>query len=59
MSQSPNLIPIERIQQVIFLLRGEKVMLSQHLANLYGVPVGALNQAMKRNAERFPQDFMF
>ena len=34
-------------------------MLSQHLANLYGVSVGALNQAVKRNAERFPEDFMF
>lgn len=53
------IIPIERIEQRIFLLRGQKVMLSPHLAELYGVEQRALIQAVKRNAERFPSDFMF
>lgn len=55
----PALIPLERIQKHIFLLRGQKVMLSQHLAELYGVPVKVLNQAVKRNHDRFPEDFLF
>ena len=59
MTQSSSLIPLERIQQVIFLLRGEKVMLDADLAALYGVPTKVLNQAVKRNLERFPEDFMF
>jgi hypothetical protein len=54
-----SLLPIERIEQRIFLLRGQKVMLSPHLAELYGVPLKVLIQAVKRNAERFPVDFMF
>src|SRR5437868_3246890 len=58
MKKSLALIPIERIQKQIFLLRGQKVMLSQHLADLYGLPVKVLNQAVKRNRERFPEDFM-
>lgn len=49
----------ENLAPLIFLLRGERVLLSQHLAELYGVSVSALNQAVKRNAERFPDDFMF
>src|ERR1041384_2585036 len=53
------LIPIERIEQRIFLLREQKVMLSHHLAQLYGVTPKVLVQAVKRNAERFPSDFMF
>ncbi len=59
MSKSAELIPIERIQNCIFLIRGEKVMLGQQLAELYGVPVSALIQAVKRNPERFPDDFAF
>ena len=51
--------PMERIQQGIYLLRGEKVILSHDLALLYGVPTKALVQAVKRNRERFPADFMF
>lgn len=43
----------------IYLIRGNKVMLSSDLAKLYGVPVGRLNEAIKRNTERFPTDFMF
>ena len=52
-------LPVERIQKRIMLLRGQKVMLSQHLAELYGVSVKALNQAVRRNSERFPNDFVF
>jgi hypothetical protein len=54
-----SIIPLDRIEQRIFLLRGQKVMLSPHLAELYGVAPKALIQAVKRNAERFPSDFMF
>jgi phage regulator Rha-like protein len=54
-----DLIPIERIQRMIFLIRGQKVMLSMHLAELYGVQPKVLMQAVKRNMERFPEDFMF
>ena len=49
----------ENITPFIFFLRGEKVLLSQHLSILYGVSVKALNQAVKRNIDRFPEDFMF
>jgi len=52
-------IPIERVQQVIYLIRGQKVMLDRDLAQLYGVETRSLNQAVRRNAERFPADFMF
>ncbi len=47
------------IAPLVFLIRGERVLLSQHLAELYGVSVKALNQAVKRNKERFPPDFLF
>ncbi len=56
---SKEIIPIQRIAQSILYLRGQKVMLSQDLASLYGVTVGALTQAVKRNANRFPRDFVF
>jgi hypothetical protein len=52
-------IPAERIERGIFVLRGQRVMLDADLAEIYGVPTKALNQAVKRNAERFPGDFMF
>ena len=52
-------MPSERIENVIYLIRSEKVMLDHDLALLYGVTTGALVQAVKRNAERFPADFMF
>ena len=54
-----QLIPVERVQRLILLVRSEKVMLDSHLAELYGVDTGALNRAVKRNAARFPDDFMF
>ena len=53
------IVPLDFIQQRIFLIRGHKVMLSPTLAELYGVEVRALIQAVKRNLERFPEDFMF
>ena len=52
-------IPMERITQSIFMMRGHKVMLDSDLAELYEVEVKVLNQAVKRNIERFPGDFMF
>lgn len=54
-----SLIPAERIERRILLLRAQKVMLDFDLAELYGVETKVLNQAVKRNAERFPDDFMF
>ena len=53
-----EVIPIERIARAILVIRGEKVMLDSDLAALYGVTTGNL-KAVKRNAERFPIDFMF
>lgn len=54
-----GLIPTERIEKRIFFLRGEKVMLSTDLAELYEVEPRVLVQAVKRNRDRFPEDFMF
>ena len=54
-----NLIPTERIENKIYIIRGQKVMLDRDLAELYGVRTFVLNQAVKRNIERFPEDFMF
>lgn len=56
---TPTLVPVERIQRAIYLLRGQKVMLDADLAELYGVTTGNLNKAVKRNLSRFPSDFMF
>ncbi|MBA4407188.1 DNA-binding protein, partial [bacterium] len=58
-TKSSSLIPIERITSKIFLLRGEKVLIDHDLAELYGVETKKLKQAVKRNSERFPSDFMF
>jgi hypothetical protein len=52
-------VPAEAIERLIFLFRGQKVMLDTHLAELYGVPTKVFNQAVKRNRDRFPEDFMF
>jgi hypothetical protein len=54
-----EIIPIERIAHLIFVFRGQKAMLDSDLAVLYGVTTGNLNKAVKRNAQRFPADFMF
>ena len=56
---SQELVPVERIQQRILLIRGHKVMLDTHLAELYEVETRVLIQAVKRNERRFPTDFMF
>jgi len=52
-------IPVEKIQQLILLIRGKKVMLDSDLAKLYGVSTKRLNEQVKRNRNRFPKDFMF
>jgi hypothetical protein len=54
-----DLISSERIEKVIYLIRGEKVMLDRDLALLYEVETKVLNRAVKRNLQRFPSDFMF
>ncbi len=54
-----EIIPVEAIAQVIYALRGQRVLLDRDLAALYGVETRALNQAVKRNVARFPSDFMF
>jgi hypothetical protein len=59
MARMQSLIPAERVEKAILFLRGEKVMLSTDLATLYDVEPRALIQAVKRNRERFPPDFMF
>jgi len=59
MRTTSELIPLERISSRIHLIRGVKVMIDADLARLYAVNVKALNQAVKRNLERFPEDFMF
>jgi phosphoenolpyruvate carboxylase len=54
-----QLVPVALIERRIYLIRGQKVMLDSDLAALYGVPTKVFNQAVKRNIERFPEDFMF
>jgi hypothetical protein len=56
---SQLIIPVERIERAIYLIRGQKIMLDADLALLYGVSVGRLNEAVRRNTQRFPADFMF
>jgi hypothetical protein len=55
----PPLLPVERIDRMILLIRGQRVVLDADLAALYAVPTKAVNQAVKRNLHRFPSDFMF
>jgi len=57
-NQNPP-VPQRYIEQAILLIRGHRVMLSTDLAALYGVPVHRLNEQVKRNRQRFPEDFMF
>ncbi len=54
-----DIIPIENIAGLIYLIRGKKVMLDRDLAALYGVETKVLKQSVRRNIERFPEDFMF
>jgi len=57
--KNSKLIPIERIEKTILVIRGKKVMIDSDIAELYGVPTKRLNEQVKRNKERFPKDFMF
>ena len=59
MSTIGSVVPIERIERSILLIRGEKVMLDRDLAELYGVETKRLNEQLRRNRDRFPPDFMF
>jgi hypothetical protein len=59
MAKAPSIIPVERVAAQIYLIRGQTVMFDADLAALYGVETRTLVQAVKRNAERFPEDFMF
>lgn len=54
-----TLVPLEHVEQKILIIRGHKVMLDADLAALYGVQTKRLNEQVKRNYERFPEDFMF
>ena len=56
---SNDLIPVEIIENKIFVIREHKVMLDSDLAGLYDIETKALNRAVKRNLDRFPDDFMF
>src|SRR5437867_6508136 len=58
LSNERSLMPAERIERIILLIRGEKVILDRDLAALYGVSTRDLNKAVSRNLDRFPVDFM-
>jgi len=59
MVNKKSLVPVDRIEKAILLIRGQKVMLDADLAELYGVETKMLVRAVKRNINRFPTDFMF
>ena len=59
MKRKEPLIPLERITQAILMIRGMRVMIDADLARLYGVPTKRLNEQVKRNWARFPDDFLF
>jgi len=59
MSKALAQVPIEHVEKAILLVRGEKVILDTDLATLYDVETRSLLQAVKRNSERFPSDFIF
>jgi hypothetical protein len=59
MKKSAPLLAAHGVEDVILLIRGQRVMLDRDLANLYGVTTSNLNKAVQRNRERFPGDFMF
>lgn len=54
-----GIVPVEKIERKIYMIRGNKVMLDRDLAALYGVETRVLNQAVRRNLDRFPEDFVF
>jgi len=55
----PNKLTADQLGRLIYEIRGQRVMLDSDLASIYGVETKALNRAVKRNADRFPKDFMF
>ncbi|MCD4675765.1 MAG: ORF6N domain-containing protein, partial [Desulfobacula sp.] len=57
--ENKSLIPTEKIDRAILIIRGHKVMLDSDLAEIYGVKTSRLNEQVKRNKDRFPNDFMF
>ena len=59
MTNTSIALPDELIEDTILLIRGKRVILDHDLAKLYGVATRTLNQAVKRNLDRFPEDFMF
>lgn len=59
MSATAEIVPAERIQSRILVLRGQRVLLDADLAAIYEVPTKRLNEQVKRNIQRFPEDFMF
>jgi len=59
MPKKKSIVPVGKIEQRILLIRGEKVIVDADLAEFYGVQTKVLNQAVKRNKDRFPEDFMF
>ena len=59
MREDVNALPVERVERRIMLVRGRKVLLDRDLAVLYGVTIKRLNEQVKRNPRRFPEDFMF
>ena len=56
---SRSVVPLQMIEDRIFIIRGVKVILDKDLAELYGVPTKRLNEQVRRNPEKFPEDFMF
>jgi hypothetical protein len=59
MPKSSNKLTTGQLGRLIYEIRGERVMLDSDLASIYGVETKSLNRAVKRNADRFPKDFMF
>jgi hypothetical protein len=59
MSNAPKTILVDQIEPMILTIRDQKILVDNDLATLYGVQTKVLNQAVKRNRDRFPEDFMF
>lgn len=59
MADKKSVVPTQWIESLILIIRGQRVMLDADLAALYGVPTKRFNEQVKRNIDRFPEDFMF
>ncbi len=59
MEETKSVVPLQKIEKVIFMIRGQKVMLDKDLAALYNVSTSVFNKSVTRNIGRFPSDFMF